>query len=70
MKETRICTECQSKMLESSRCEKGGILYVYLKCSKCGARRKVQISEKIIENYHPILRPSAKPIEPDPLPES
>ena len=70
MKETRICPNCQAKMHEASRWEKGGILYVYLKCPKCSTRRKVQISEKIIENYRENLRPSAKDNTPDPLPES
>ena len=70
MKETRICPNCKSKMLQTNRYEKGGNVYIYVKCQKCGTRRKLQIFEKILENYRPILQDNAKPTTPDPLPES
>lgn len=70
MKETRICSSCNSKMLRDNHYEKGGVSYIYLKCPKCGARRKLLILEKIVENYRPNLPDTVKSNSLNPLPES
>lgn len=70
MKETRICSECNSKMKRNGGYSKGGVIYVYLKCPKCGIRRKLQVTEKIIENFRPKFSHKKKLSTSDPLPES
>lgn len=59
MKETRTCPNCKIRMIQNAHKEKGQNFYIYLKCKQCGFKRKIQISEKIIENYSPIVPDTA-----------
>lgn len=70
MKETRICANCQTRMLKAGRYEKGSYYYLYLKCPKCGSRRKLLISEKIVDYFQPVSPDGAKEVASAPLSES